>query len=95
MRRGIYAKVRKNFFCYHLRQWFIGTMICTAIPFSNALAQTQDQCAAELAEAEQKYKLGQSQQAIAAVRRCLDKTALTQADKIQAYRLVGVGSHRG
>jgi tetratricopeptide (TPR) repeat protein len=83
-------KCEKNFFCSHLRRWFIGTMICMAIPSLNALAQTQDQCAAELAEAEQKYKLGQSQQAIAAVRRCLDKNDLTQADKIQAYRLLAL-----
>jgi tetratricopeptide (TPR) repeat protein len=73
-----------------LRRWFICTIISTAIPSLNVLAQIQDKCAAELAEAEQKYKLGQSQQAIAAVRRCLNKSDLTHADKIQAYRLLAL-----
>lgn len=48
------------------------------------------QCDKELAEAEQKYNSGQFDEAIQLITGCLEKPSITENEKKQAYRLLGL-----
>jgi len=57
------------------------------------LAAPQEKCSVELTEAESKYQEGQLDEAIALVRRCLDKDNLTLEESERAYKLIGKAYH--
>jgi len=56
-------------------------------------AKAQDKCESELAEAENKYQLGELDAAIELVNQCLKKTGLTLEESEKAYKLLGKAYH--
>jgi len=70
----------------------ISMLILTLIfnPFCALLAQTQDKCEKELAEAEQKYYAGRFDEAIEQARRCLSNSDLSDAEQLRAYKLMSL-----
>jgi len=57
--------------------------------FSVAMAQAQSSCEAELNQAEQKYRSGELNAALALINRCLGRKETTKQDKMGAYKLLG------
>ena len=73
----------------------IGALIFALIvvAFAFNLAQAQDQCKTELAEAEGKYRDGFFDEAISLLLGCLNKSGLTAAESEQAYLLLAKAYH--
>ncbi len=65
-------------------------MLCLASLLSSGavtVAQAQTTCESELTEAKQKYEAGLFDQAIDLIDRCLNKSDLSEAAQLRAYRL--------
>ncbi|MGH7598645.1 MAG: hypothetical protein ACREOI_20010 [bacterium] len=72
------------------RAGLIFGMLCLASLLSSGavtVAQAQTACESELAEAKQKYEAALFDQAIDLIDRCLNKSGLSEADQLRAYRL--------
>jgi len=57
--------------------------------FPVTVAQAQDSCEVELKEADQKYRSGEFNAALALINGCLSRKEATQQDQAWAYKLLG------
>jgi hypothetical protein len=57
-------------------------------PYSTAMVLAQGVCDKELADAEQRFYEGRFDEAIDLVNRCLNKSGLTDVEKVRAYKLM-------
>ena len=72
----------------------LGTILCVLVFFavlnSCRISMAQDKCTKQLVEAEQKYYAGRFDETIGLAMQCVNSSDITEADKLQAYRLIGL-----
>jgi tetratricopeptide (TPR) repeat protein len=78
------------FICVLILAMMVTPVLDCVVPL---LARPQEKCSVELTEAESKYQEGQLDEAIALVRRCLDKDDITLEESERAYKLIGKAYH--
>jgi len=90
----MYTK-EKNLACNALVGFLVLALLITPVfdIVSPLIAWSQDKCETELAEAENKYQLGELDEVIELVNRCLDKGDVNVEELEKAYKLLGKTYH--
>lgn len=68
----------------------IAGLLLSPMPELISTAFAQGRCTQELNDAEQKYNTGRFDEAIESITKCLNKSGITEDEKMRAYRLLGL-----
>lgn len=70
--------------------FLITGLLFSPMPGVISMAFAQGKCAQELNDAEEKYNTGRFDEAIESITKCLNKSGITEDEKMRAYRLLGL-----
>ena len=70
--------------------FLITGLLFSPMPGVISMAFAQGKCTQELNDAEEKYNTGRFDEAIESITKCLNKSGITEDEKMRAYRLLGL-----